>query len=262
MNFNYLKLPIYLLLISLFTFSCSEQKNKEEKKTKAKVEEKKKAKAAEKFIKLDNSNAAAFLEEYGKKNKETILLLKTSKGDMKIRLYENTPLHRANFLMLSKRKYFNKTQFYRVIKNFMVQAGDSDDRELGRVKKNIGKYQIPAEFRAGNFHKKGALALAREYEQNPEKKSSSFDFYIVQGEKYNKQSLEALEMENNITFSPEQVQIYTTLGGTPHLDGEHTVFGEVIEGLSVIDSIAAVEVSAEDNWPVDEVNILDVVVLQ
>lgn len=204
------------------------------------------------WVSLTNDNLEKVLTQYGKENPETLVLLKTSKGNMKIKLYENTPLHRANFIRLIKNNFYNQTMFYRVVNHFMIQGGDSDDWERQSIKQKMGNYTIPAEFRDENIHKKGALAMAREYENNPEKRSVSFEFFFVQGTKYTEGELRGAEQQYGLHISPEHKEIYKTLGGCPHLDGQHTVFGQVIEGLNVIDSIAAVKVD-EGDWPIEDI---------
>jgi peptidyl-prolyl cis-trans isomerase B (cyclophilin B) len=174
---------------------------------------------------------------------DTLVTISTQFGEMKIILYEKTPKHRQNFLKLAKEGFYNNLLFHRVIKNFMIQGGDSDSRNavagvpLGMGNSNP-KYKIDAEFFPDLFHKKGALAAARD--GNPAKASSSCQFYIVQGKKYTKEELERTKGRSNATYTPEQEKIYETLGGTPFLDQNYTVYGEVIQGIEVIDKIADV----------------------
>jgi len=156
-------------------------------------------------------------------------------------LYNETPKHRDNFVKLVKEGWYNDSPFHRIIKNFMIQGGQNAD---GRQDPG---YTIPAEFVAAKFHKKGALAAARMPDQiNPEKASSGSQFYIVQGTTVTAQSLQAMSSRTGIKYTPDQIKAYETIGGTPHLDGGYTVFGEVIEGLDVIDKIAAVQTGAGD----------------
>jgi peptidyl-prolyl cis-trans isomerase B (cyclophilin B) len=203
---------------------------------------------------LTDENAEAKLLAYGKENPENRAIMVTPMGTLKIKLYEDTPLHRANFVRLAKAGYFENTLFYRVIKDFVVQGGDSDELEQMSKKRKLGKYKVPAEFIKTHIHKKGALAAARHYEDNPLKKSTPYDFYFVHGTTYTPEALKGLAKELNKPFDSNQQQWYTTVGGTPNLDGEHTVFGEVIEGLDVIDRIAALEVGPGD-WPLEKVTI-------
>lgn len=189
------------------------------------------------------------------KKEDKLVLIKTSMGNIVVDLYDETPLHKANFLKLAESGFYDSLLFHRVINGFMIQGGDpnsknaSKDAQLG----NGGPgYTIPAEIRDSLFHKKGALSAARTGDNvNPEKKSSGSQFYIVQGKVYNKEQLKA--MENNIKrtkpdfkFTDEQIKAYSTIGGTPFLDGGYTVFGEVIHGLDVIDKIALVNKNSFD----------------
>ncbi len=251
-----------ICLVLLFLFGCNQNKRHEPKKTPLKNLAKqntikkpaKKGVHKNKIVRLTNANIEKELLKYGNQNRESVVLMKTPKGNMKIKLYENTPLHRANFIRLIKNNFYKNTMFYRVVNNFMIQGGDNDDWERQTIKNRMGDYTIPAEFRAENIHKKGAMSMAREYENNPEKRSVSFEFFIVQGTKYSEGELLGAEQEYGIKILPKHKQIYKTVGGTPHLDGEHTVFGQVIEGLNVIDSIAAVKVD-EGDWPIEDITI-------
>jgi len=193
-----------------------------------------------------------------KESKKKKVLISTNFGDIKIKLYDETPLHRDNFLKLAKEGYLNGTLFHRVIKNFMIQGGDPDSKNAkqGQVLGNGGpSYNIPAEFVAKYFHKRGALAAAREGDEvNPNKESSGSQFYIVQGRKYDDITLDAIETNFNKKFTTEQRQIYKTIGGAAHLDGNYTVFGEVIEGMEVVDKIANVAVDG-DNRPKEDIKM-------
>lgn len=253
---------IIICLVILFLVGCSSESSKPEAEQKTEsVKPKAPKKKSPKKVKekainfnITDENVVKKLTSYGEKHKETIILMKTSKGNMKIKLYNNVPLHRANFIMLAKNGFYENTVFYRVVKDFMVQGGDSDADDRATKKKQFGRYTIPPEFRKDNIHKKGVLSMSREYKDNPEKRSVSFDFFLVQGEVYSNFQLDAVEMEHNRKYTEEQRKIYTTIGGTPHLDFEHTAIGEVIEGIEVIDSIAAVNVD-NSNWPISDVKI-------
>lgn len=195
-----------------------------------------------------------------KKGAEKIYYVKieTSMGDMVVKLYNETPNHRDNFLKLVKDGTYNDLLFHRVIKKFMIQGGDpkSRDAKPGQMLGDGGlDYTIPAEFVPSLYHKKGALAAARQGDQvNPKKESSSCQFYIVQGEKWDANKLKMIEDRYGKTFTPEQVEVYGTIGGTPFLDNDYTVFGEVVEGLEVIDKIAAVACGPMDR-PVEDVKM-------
>ncbi|MBQ5857085.1 MAG: peptidylprolyl isomerase [Bacteroidales bacterium] len=181
--------------------------------------------------------------------KETLVLIKTSLGDITVKLYNDTPLHRDNFIKLINEGWYNNSPFHRVINNFMIQGGHNQD---GRVDPG---YTIPAEFRSNHIHKKGALAAARQGDQvNPKKASSGCQFYIVQGQVLTPAHIQMYQQRMGLTFTQEQIEAYTTVGGTPHLDGEYTVFGEVVEGLDIIDKIAKVKTGYMD-VPVEAVTM-------
>ncbi|MGB6035924.1 MAG: peptidylprolyl isomerase [Cryomorphaceae bacterium] len=181
--------------------------------------------------------------------KEEMVIISTKYGDMVVRLYDDTPLHKENFLNLAKEGFYDGLLFHRVIQSFMIQGGDPNSRD---AKKGVALgtggpgYTIPAEFNPNYIHKKGALSAARQGDAvNPERESSGSQFYIVQGKTVDESTLVRMANqkrpkpgEEAFAYSDEQKQVYSEIGGTPHLDGEYTVFGEVIEGLNIIDSIA------------------------
>ena len=186
--------------------------------------------------------------------KETIVVIKTSMGTIKAKLYNDTPQHRDNFIKLANEGWYNGSPFHRVIKDFMIQGGQNKD---GRLDPG---YRVPAEIKDNHFHKKGALCAARQPDQvNPQKASSGSQFYIVQGRVYDEKTLDMFESRMGKVFSARQRQAYQTVGGTPHLDGDYTVFGEVTEGLDIVDKIAAVKTGPGD-VPVEAVTILSVTV--
>jgi peptidyl-prolyl cis-trans isomerase B (cyclophilin B) len=173
--------------------------------------------------------------------------IETDFGTMTAELYNATPKHRDNFIKLAEEGYYNDLLFHRVISGFMIQGGDPDSRNApaGKMLGMGGpSYQIPAEFVDSLCHVKGALAAART--NNPEKKSSGSQFYIVQGGPTPDEMLTQIETMRRFHYTPEQRAAYKELGGTPHLDREYTVFGRVIKGLDVIDKIAAVEKAPGD----------------
>ncbi|MDX2305110.1 MAG: peptidylprolyl isomerase [Microscillaceae bacterium] len=182
-----------------------------------------------------------------KSKKDFLITVSTDKGDIQLILYESTPKHRANFLKLVQEGFYKDLLFHRVIQDFMIQGGDPESKNA-KPGQRLGSggldYRVDAEFLPELFHKKGALAAARD--GNPEKASSSCQFYIVQGKKSTDQELEMIEKRNNITYTEEQKKIYKEVGGTPFLDQNYTVFGEVIAGLDVLDKIADVEKDASD----------------
>ncbi len=198
-----------------------------------------------------------------KKDRKRDVLLQTNYGDIIIRLSDSTPLHRDNFLKLVKSHYYDSVLFHRVIKNFMIQAGDPESKhaEPGESLGNGGPdYTIPAEFRQTLFHKKGVIAAARTGDNvNPTKASSGSQFYIVQGKTFTDAGLDSVETYRlKRKIPPDQREVYKTIGGTPHLDQNYTVFGEVVKGLDVVDKIAAVTTSkGEDrDRPLQDVRII------
>jgi cyclophilin family peptidyl-prolyl cis-trans isomerase len=187
----------------------------------------------------------------------TIVIIATSLGDIELLLYDETPLHRDNMVKLINEGFYEGQLFHRVIKNFMVQGGDPHSAGAPKGQR-LGTggpgYTIPAEFRASYFHKRGSLAAARQGDAvNPAKESSGSQFYIVHGQVFNKEQLMMMQSSGrHAPFTPEQIEAYTTIGGTPHLDGSYTVFGEVIRGLDVLDSIASVTTDNYDR-PVQDI---------
>lgn len=196
-----------------------------------------------------------FVHEKKSKTTDTLVTITTDYGTMKVKLYNETPKHRDNFLKLMKEGFYNGTLFHRVIKSFMVQGGDPDSK-TAKAGQMLGMgsngYRVPAEFNSKLIHKKGALAAARD--NNPQKASSGCQFYIVQGAKLSLADVQQYEKMKGLSYTEEQIKAYTTLGGAPHLDGDYTVFGEVVEGLDVIDKIAAVQVDKNDR-PLKDVKI-------
>lgn len=197
------------------------------------------------------------LHVFAAKPKNQYVKISTAKGECIIKLYNETPLHRDNFIKLAKEGYYNGTLFHRVIKAFMIQGGDPDSKNakpdslLGNGGPN---YKIPAEFRDSLFHKKGVLAAAREGDgNNPQKESSGSQFYIVQGKVFTDSLLNILE-DKRLKFKIPawQREVYKTIGGTPHLDRNYTVYGEVVKGLDMVDKIAEVTTD-KNNRPKEDV---------
>ena len=250
-------------------------------------------------------------------SEETKLKIETTAGDIVVKLYNETPQHRDNFIKLAENGIYEGTLFHRVIKDFMIQAGDPDSKNASKGQMlgagDVG-YTVPAEFVYPKyFHKKGALSAARQGDNvNPQKASSGCQFYIVTGKVYSDSALLSMEQQMNqmrfnnlfntlaskhakdiykmrkagdqeglmnlqdtliaqvekqlagqpeFRFTPEQVKAYTTVGGTPHLDGEYTVFGEVLEGMDVVDKIQRVKTDRNDR-PEEDVKIIKVEVLK
>lgn len=245
-------------------------------------------------------------------NENTVFLMKTSLGDIKIRLYDETPVHRDNFIKLVRSGFYEGISFHRVIKDFMIQAGDPLTRSVPIAKSadSLNTYTIPSEFNRSLFHKKGVLAAAREGNDiNPEMRSSGTHFYIVQGTVLNDSDLNSAEnrinssirqalfnkiirqiadsaklsgvqmnegeiqekasvkmfdlLEGNPVYKipDDQREVYKSIGGVPRLDGTYTVFGEVLEGLDVVDRIASVETDTADK-PVTDVKILRIKIIE
>ena len=180
--------------------------------TKIKVAEKKQLKKVEaienKVTYLDDENAIPFFYEYAKKNKENKVRIITKYGNIDILLYNNTPYHRANFIYLTKKKYFDGTMFHRVVPKFIIQGGNSDSRKSMKKRGEIGRYLLPPDTKKGNSHHRGVISMPSSEIDNPHKLASPFEFFIVQQ-------------------SP----------GAYHLDGNYTAFGEVIKGMHVVDII-------------------------
>lgn len=264
------------------------------------------------FIALTACNAGSKRQtnHHMENEKRTLVKLETTMGNITVALYNETPKHRDNFIKLVKEGVYDSSLFHRVIKQFMIQAGDPDSKNasdtamLGRG--DVG-YTIPAEFNPKFFHKKGVLAAARQGDDvNPEKASSGCQFYIVTGRKFtepqllgmenkiNEQREEALfdslarqhmkeiykmrkagdnagllelqdtleaqarelaDKEEKFRFTPEQIKAYSTIGGAPHLDGSYTVFGEVTEGMEVVDNIEIAKTNRADR-PIENIRIL------
>ena len=212
------------------------------------------------------------LSVYSQSMKRTEVLLQTSMGNVRIQLYNETPKHRDNFLKIVNSKQMDGMLFHRVVKDFMIQTGDPDSRKAkpGQV---LGNHQIGKDFPAEIiypqfFHKRGALAAARQPDnENPDKKSSGSQFYIVWGKKFSEHQLNfyqsVIDTVTNfkVKFTPEIRKVYQEVGGTPFLDGQYTVFGEVTEGLEVIDRIQQVEVDAWSR-PKEDVKIIKAYVVK
>jgi len=166
-----------------------------------------------------------FLTQYGKENPENKIKIITRFGEIEVLLYNNTPLHRANFIYLIKKGYFDGTFFHRVAKGFVIQGGNSDNKDTSQKRNSNGNYLIPGEFEAGHRHTRGAFSAAKYAEQNVSKASSPYEFFIVQSDR-----------------------------GAHHLDNDHTVFGRVTRGMDVVDEIANQEVG-EGEWPHRNIHI-------
>lgn len=199
--------------------------------------------------------------------KEEVVVMETTEGTIVLKLYDQTPLHRDNFRSLVAEGAFDSLLFHRVIQDFMIQGGDPDSKYaepgvlLGEGDRD---YTVPAEFRLedGIFHRRGVLAGARESDDvNPEQRSSAMQFYIVWGKIFDDAGLDKVQerLDNRtggrVKLTPEMREVYKTVGGTPHLDGQYTVFGEVVSGLDVVDAIQHVPTDEHDR-PLTDVRIL------
>ncbi|MDR2466012.1 MAG: peptidylprolyl isomerase [Prevotellaceae bacterium] len=195
-----------------------------------------------------------------KENENMKVLLETTEGNIVLQLYDDTPQHRDNFVKLVKEGYYDGVIFHRVIPQFMIQTGDPESKnpQPGASYGRGGPdYRIPAEILPNRYHRKGALAAART--NNPKKESSGSQFYIVQGNVYSSDDLQSMQAGKqranpDFRFSDEALKAYTEIGGVPHLDGDYTVFGEVTEGLDIVDKIAAAPTAPGDR-PVKDIVI-------
>ena len=224
---------ISLLCVFILLLSCEDKQSKknteqEHKETKVEKTDKKvaKTKDTKEYPVLNGlQNAMEFFLEYDKHHKENKVRLTTDFGAIDILLFNETKFHRCNFIYLTKRGYFNGTQFYRVINNFMVQAGNSDDKKTARKRAAIGKYLLPTDTKRGFTHERGVISMPSSDIDNPYKLASPYEFFIVQQH-----------------------------GGAHFLDGDYTIFGKVINGMDVVDKIAAVKTDEAD-WPLKNIYI-------
>lgn len=223
----------FLVVIIIFFLGCKNnsynsietsniQKNKKTNVTDQIIELKEEVK--ENII-LTDENVIDFLFEYEKNNKENHVRIYTPFGEIEILLYNNTPYHRSNFIYLTKKKYFEGTQFYRVINDFVIQAGNSDNIKVSKKRRDIGKYLLPNDFNKGHTHKRGMVSMPSSTVDNPYKMASPFEFFIVQKK-----------------------------DGAHHLNGSYTIFGEVIDGMETVDIIANLPTDNRD-WPLNNVYI-------
>ena len=202
-------------------------------------------------------------------HREKTVVMETTMGTIELKLYDETPLHRDNFLSLVKESAFDSLLFHRVIRDFMIQGGDPDSKNAAPgvlLGEGDRPYTVPAEYRLekGIFHRRGVLAAAREGDDvNPEQRSSAMQFYIVWGRVFDDEELDKVQQRidqrtgGKVKQTPEMREVYKTVGGTPHLDGQYTVFGEVTKGLEVVDAIQQVTTDENDR-PLEDVRILRV----
>lgn len=214
--------------------------------------------------------AAVALVTACKSQQEPVVRIETDMGDVKVKLYNDTPIHRDNFLKLVDEHFYDGILFHRVINEFMDQFGDPDSKTAAPgqpLGEHDAGYTLPAEILPGHYHKRGALNAAREDNAvNPERRSSGSQYCLFMGHVFRPSELDSLVERVNstwrkdcpLTLNDEQREIYTTIGGSPHLDGEYTVFGEVIEGQDVVDAIAGVPTDSLDR-PIKDVRIITMV---
>ncbi len=221
----------YIVLLFIFFISCQDTKSEKKNTTQKSVSEtltlttKKAVKTLEKPFLLTDKNVMEFFLEYDKIHKEDKVRISTDFGEIDIKLFEATKFHRSNFIYLTKKKYFDNTQFYRVINNYIIQGGNSDDQKTLNKRKKIGRYLLPNDHKKGFKHDRGMVSMPSSAVENPYKMASPFEFFIVQQR-----------------------------GGAHHLDGDYAVFGKVIRGIEVVDKIAAVPTDKGD-WPQSNVYI-------
>lgn len=237
------KIFIYCFGIVLFFGACEDKKKASDPDTyqdetstdpeaSGKVEAEKSTKTDEKkdtsdYPEITNENVVSFLTEYGKNNPETKVSINTRFGDIKIELYKDTPLHRANFIYLVKQHYFDDTFFHRVVPNFIIQAGTSDLTSTPKKRAELGnEYLLPAEIIPGRIHEYGTVSGAKEYRENPDNRTAPYEFFIFLGPK----------------------------SSTNHLNGKYTIFGKVIKGMDVVEKISKVKVDDGD-WPLENIYI-------
>jgi len=175
---------------------------------------------------LTEENAIDFFFNYAKEVKETKARITTNMGSFTIQLYDNVPYHKGNFIYLIKKGYFDNTQFHRIVKNFIIQGGNSDDKATGKKRAKIGRYLLPPDTRKGHKHHRGTISMPSSERDNPHKLASPYEFFIV-----------------------------VTKPGSYHLDGSYTPFGRVIEGMDIVDKINRVDVD-EGDWPMLNIKIL------
>ncbi len=195
------------------------------------------------------------LNSFSQTKKDYLVIIQTKFGAMHLVLFDKTPLHKANFLKLANDKFYDGVLFHRIIKNFMIQGGDPTTKTKNQVEaptKESVSYKIKAEILPELFHVKGALAAARD--NNPDKESSGSQFYIVHGKAWNEADLEGQIKRCGRPVTEAQKNTYKTTGGSPHLDGNYTVFGQLIGGFAVLDSLANVKTGARDK-PLDDISM-------
>ena len=218
---------IIFIAIIVLLISCVKKNNSNNitlKKVEKKVIKSNPIKEEKPFI-LNDKNAIPFFFEYSKKNKENKVRIQTKYGEIDILLFDETPYHRSNFIYLTKKKYFDGTYFHRIVKDFIIQGGNSDSYEISKRRKNIGRYLLPPDTKKGLRHDRGVVSMPSSDIENPYKLASPYEFFIVQSK-----------------------------NGAYHLDKDYTPFGKVIRGMSVVDKINSLETDKRE-WPFENVKI-------
>lgn len=221
---------IILIFGFLCLASCKDIPNKPSKKIINKQVNKNKPKLKKEVFLLNDKNAIPFFFNYEKKNKENQVRIVTDYGNIDIQLYKDTPYHRANFIFLTKKKYFDGEYFHRVVKDFIIQGGNSDNRSTSKKRRAIGKYLLPPDTKKGHKHHRGVVSMPSSEIENPYKLASPYEFFIVQKK-----------------------------DGAYHLDGDYTAFGKVINGMSVVDKIANLKTDKRE-WPIENVRFKTVII--
>lgn len=209
--------------------------------------------------KITDENVVQKLTVFGAENLENKVKITTKHGDIVIELFEDTPMHRANFLMLAKKGVIDSTIFYRVVDDFVVQGGASDRDEVNGKMKKHGVYSVPAEILPHHYHIRGNVAMTVPEqldvpEEERHKNSGCFNFYIVQKKPMTPKYLEGVIKKYDLDLTEAEKSMYLKYGGTPHLDGQYTVFGKVVSGMSVVDKIAKLETDKTDQ-PLKDIKI-------
>ncbi len=229
-----------LLMICFLLFNCEDKQTRQKKNTATKDSREIKSEAKEDSVKkperdiprLTDDNAMTFFQDYDKEHKEDKVRITTDFGTIDIQLFTETKYHRSNFIFLTKQHYFDNTQFYRVVENFVIQGGSSDEIEIAERRNKIGKYLLPPDTKRGFKHTRGTVSMPSSEIENAYKMASPYQFFIVQG-----------------------------TNGAHHLDGQYTAFGKVIDGMDVVDQIAAQETD-DSQWPIHNVYIRKVEIIE
>jgi len=227
---------ILFFCLALLVLNCEDTQSKKKStptQTQLKQKEKKEKKSVlveREFPLLTDKNAMDFFLEYEKENKENKVRITTKFGEIDILLFDETKFHRANFIFLTKQKYFDGTQFYRIVNNFMIQGGSSDESSMTKRRRKIGKYLLPTDTKRGFTHERGVISMPSSEIENPHKLASPYQFFIVQKTSH-------------------------------HLDGDFTIFGKVIRGMDVVDEIAGQETDGSE-WPLHNIYIKKVEIIK